>query len=289
MPLLHWLEDPPTLDRGLLLVCMTGFIDAGSAGETAALFLRHRWQSEVVARFDRDAFLDYRARRPTAIVDGGRLRRIDWPDLELCVARLAGAGDVALLLGPEPDMRWESFCDTVAETCKVMGVVSVMTLGAYPAAAPHTRPTRITRIANTAAEASELPDAEDVPGYTGPVGAATVLQHAMAGHGLPCVGLWAEVPHYISASAYPEGALALVRAVADVVAVPVDTTELEAAATAHRQQVDEAVAEHPEAADMITALERATDLGMTTDLPSGDDLADEIERFLRGRDEPHRP
>lgn len=282
MGLLHWLEEPPALERALLLVAMTGFIDAGSAGETAAVFLRHRWHSDVVARFDRDAFLDYRARRPTAIVDSGRLRRIEWPDLELCVARPGGPHDVALLIGPEPDMRWEAFSESVAAACRKLEVCSVLTLGAYPAAAPHTRPTRITRIANSATDEAGLPAAADVAGYTGPVGAATVLQHELAAHDIAVVGLWAEVPHYISASSYPEGALALVRAAADVVGVAVDTTELEAAATAHREQVDEAVADHPDAGEMITALERAADLGETTDLPTGEDLADEIERFLRG-------
>lgn len=283
-PLLQWHGAVPALRRPVLLVALEGFVDAGGAGSTAGMFLRHRWRSDLVARFDRDAFLDYRARRPTAILDGGVLRRIDWPDLELFAAAVEGPRDALLLLGPEPDTRWEAWCQSVVGACRATGVEVVMTLGAYPAAAPHTRPVQVARARN-AVGGELLPDASDVPGYTGPVGAATVLQHVLESAQVPAVGLWAEVPHYIAATPHPGAALALVRTVAGALGTSVDTTELEAAARIHREQVDEAVSEHPEAAEMISALEAHADSGATSaDLPSGDDLAAEIERFLRTRE-----
>ena len=281
--LVTWVAEPPPLRRPVLIVALDGFVDAGAVAATAGAFLRHRWQSEPIARFDRDSILDYRARRPTAVVDAGRLRRIDWPDLELFAAGIDGPRDAVILLGPEPDMRWEAFALGVVSLCQTLGVDTVIGLGAYPAAAPHTRPVRIMKAVNAVA-GDLVPEAGEIAGYTGPVGATTALQHALADAEIPAVGLWAEVPHYIAGSPNPTGALAMVKLVAATLDTQIDTTELEAAATLHLEQVAAAVAEHPEANEMVTALELLYDQGGVGDsLPSGDDLAEEIQRFLRSQ------
>jgi predicted ATP-grasp superfamily ATP-dependent carboligase len=281
--LLTWVGSPPTLRRPLLIVALEGFVDAGAVASTAAMFLRHRWQSELVGRFDREALIDYRARRPTVVVDSGWIRRIEWPEVEVFAAHVDGPHDALLLLGPEPDMRWSAFVDEVVRLCRTTGVEAVIGLGAYPAAAPHTRPVRIRKAANGLGR-ELVPEAEAITGYTGPVGAGTVLQGVLAEEGIPAVGLWAEVPHYISASPNPAGALAMVHVVAATFATRVDTTELEAAAKLHTEQVEEAVAEHADAREMIAALEAHVDAGSPDDgLPSGEDIAAEIERFLRSQ------
>lgn len=281
MSLLNWTSEPPVLRAGYLLVALEGFVDAGGAGSSAVRFLRHRWESDVVATFDREALIDYRARRPTVVVDSGRLRRLEWPEIELCAATLGGPHDVAFLLGPEPDMRWSTFAADVVDACRRLGVEAVIGLGAYPAAVPHTRPTPVVKAGNAAGLAL-VPGARDVSGYTGPVGAGTMLQAAFNEAGLPAVGLWAEVPHYLAGSPHPAGALALVRLVVDSLGAEVDTAELESAARLHRQHVDSAVAAQPEAAQIVGALEQHVDGGgRPEDLPSGEDLAEEIERFLR--------
>lgn len=281
--LLHWLSEPPTLRRPVLLVALDGFVDAGAAAGTASMFLRHRWQAEPVATFDDDAFIDYRARRPTVVIDSGELRRVDWTGLELLVAEVDGPHDVVLLLGPEPDMRWHAFTRSVVEASRTLGIQSSVSLGAYPAAVPHTRPTRIMQAANTVTPRVPV-DVPLIPGYSGPVGAGIALHVALAEAGIPATGLWAEVPHYIATSPNPASALALVRTFATVIQTAVDTTELEAAAKLHREQVDEAVAEHEEAAAMIAAFEQHLDSGEADEeLPSGEDLAAEIERFLRNQ------
>jgi predicted ATP-grasp superfamily ATP-dependent carboligase len=214
-------------------------------------------------------------------VDAGEVRRLDWPDIELCAARVDGPRDALLLLGPEPDMRWGAFVEAVSGMCLELGVEVVLGLGAYPAAAPHTRPTSIVKAGNAVA-GDLVPEAARIPSYNGPVGAGTALQAALAEDEIPAVGLWAEVPHYIAGSPNPSAALALVQLVAATLSTEVDTAELEAAATLHRGQVDEAVAEHPDAGEMIAALEAHVDAGGgAEDLPSGDALAAEIERFLR--------
>jgi proteasome assembly chaperone (PAC2) family protein len=281
MSFIHWHTDPPALRQPVLLVALDGFVDAGAVASTAGMFLRHRWKSEVVATFDRDEFIDYRARRPTAVVDSGEVRRLEWPDIELCAASVDGPRDVLLLLGPEPDMRWDAFVSAVTEVAQQLGVEIVLGLGAYPAAVPHTRPTSIVKASNGLA-GDLVPEAAAIAAYTGPVGAGTALQVGLAETGMPAVGLWAEVPHYIAGSPHPAAALTLVRLVAATLHTEVDTAELEAAATLHRSQVDEAVAEHPEAGDMVAALEAHVDSGgEDVNLPSGDALAAEIERFLR--------
>jgi predicted ATP-grasp superfamily ATP-dependent carboligase len=282
-PLLSWATSPPKLRQPLLIVALEGFVDAGEAASTAAMFLRHRWRSELAGRFDRDALIDYRARRPSVVVDAGCIRRIDWPEVEVFAADVDGPHDALLLLGPEPDMRWSDFAEEVVGLCRATAVEAVIGLGAYPAAAPHTRPVRIRKAAN-ALGAELVPEADPISGYTGPVGIGTVLQGVLAEHGIPAVGLWAEIPHYISASPNPTGALALVHLVAGAFDTRVDTTELEAAAKIHLEQVAEAVAEHPEAADMVRALEAHVDAGGPDEsLPSGEDIAAEIERFLRSQ------
>src|SRR5688500_1579605 len=171
-----------------------------------------------------------------------------------------------------------SSCDSLGDLCRQLGVETVIGLGAYPAASPHTRPVRILRASNSVAEDTGAPGGE-ITGYTGPVGAGTALQDALGTAGIPAVGLWAEVPHYIAGSPNPAGALAMVRMVAEALGTMVDTTELEAAAKAHHEQVDEAVADHPDAGEMISTLELIYDEGRgEEELPSGDDIAAEIER-----------
>ena len=265
----------------MLIVALEGFVDAGSAASTAATFLRHRWLAEPAAVFDPDAFIDYRARRPTVVIDGGHLRRVEWPRLELLAATVAGPRDVLLLVGPEPDMRWQAFGDAVIGLCRELGVSSVLTMGAYPAAAPHTRPMVVVGAANAGASVPE--GLSPVPGYTGPIGAATAVEGLLASADVPALGMWAEVPHYLAASPYPPAALALAERAAALVGVDVDVTELQAAATHHLRQVDDAVADHDDAREMISGLERLRDSGGDEEeLPTGDDLAAEIETFLRG-------
>lgn len=281
MAAFSWDAEPPVLRDPLLLIALEGFVDAGAVAATASMFLRHRWRADRVGRFDRDRFIDYRARRPTVVIDSGEIRRLDWSTIELFAARVDGPRDALLLLGPEPDARWTEFAAAVVDICRTTGVHAAVGLGAYPAASAHTRPVRIVKAANR----SGLHLAPDVPairGYTGPVGVGSTLDAVLGEHGVPAVELWAEIPHYIAGSPNPPGALAMVRLVAQLMGTTVDTTELEAAAKLHAEQVDEAVQGHPEAIEMLRTLEAAAD-DEEERLPSGDDIAAEIERFLRAQ------
>lgn len=281
MAVFSWDADPPVLREPVLVVALEGFVDAGAVAATASMFLRHRWRAERVGAFDGDTFIDYRARRPSVVIDGGEIRRLDWPAIELYAARVDGPRDALLLLGAEPDARWSEFAAAVADVCRATGVRGAVGLGAYPAASAHTRPVRIVKAANRSG-LHLLPDVPPISGYTGPVGIGTALDAVLAEHGVPAVGLWAEIPHYIAGSPNPSGALAMVRLVSEIMGTTVDTTELEAAAKLHAEQVDEAVQEHPEAIEMLRTLEAAAD-DDDEHLPSGEDIAAEIERFLRAQ------
>ncbi len=283
--LVHWHGEQPKLRRPLLLAALEGFVDAGAAAGTAAAFLRHRWKADVIASFDRDELIDFRARRPTAVVEHGTLSRVEWPEVELFAATIDGPHDALLLLGPEPDMRWSAFCHAVVEVCRQASVEQMIGLGAYPAPAPHTRPTRIRRASNLATTVEgPLAELPGVPSYTGPTGIARMIQAALAEVGIPAVGLLAEIPHYLAGAPNPAGALALARAAGTLFQVEVDSVELETAAKLHREQVDETLAEHEEAVEMVRALERQYDLGEAdAALTTGEDIAAEIERFLRSQ------
>lgn len=279
--MVHWRGERPQLRRPLLLTVLEGFVDAGAAAGTAAAFLRHRWKANAVATFDRDELIDFRARRPTAVVESGTLTRVDWPEIELVAATVDGPHDALLLLGPEPDMRWGAFCDAVVKVCRQVGIEQMVGLGAYPAPAPHTRPIRIRRAANIATTVEgPLTEYPPIPTYTGPTGIARVLQAALAQAGIPAVGLLAEIPHYLAGAPNPAGALALAHAAAALFGTEVDSTELVAASKLHREQVDGTLAEHEEAIEMIRALEQHYELGEGT---TGEDIAAEIERYLRSQ------
>ena len=282
MSLVHWIADRPALRRPVLLVALEGFVDAGSVASTAATFLSTRWGLQDVARLDTDQLIDYRARRPTGVIDGGRVRRLEWQDLVLSAAGLeAAAHDVMLLSGPEPDMRWHAFAAEVADLALDLEIEQVVIVGAYPAATPHTRPVSIVQAGNSIGGEGATGVAP-VQAYTGPAPVGVALLESLERVGIAGVSLWAEVPHYIANSPDPSATLAMVEQLTRIVGAVADTSELEASATVHRTQVDEAVADHEEAKGMVAALEEHVDSGAEElELPSGDALASEIERFLR--------
>jgi len=206
-----------------------------------------------------------------------------------------------LLLGVEPSLRWRSFGALICELAEALGVELVITLGALLADVPHTRPVAMTGFASDAALMRRL-GTHNSSDYEGPTGIVGVLHNATAAAGLPSMSLWASIPHYVAAAPSPKAALALVRRLEDLVGVSVDLTELEDATARYERQVGLAVSGNPEVQAFVERLEReedeeldeeeeAEDEGLPLlleDLPSGDILASEFQRFLRQRreDEP---
>ena len=258
----------------VLITALDGWVDAGDAGTTAAEQIAK--DGEVVAEFDVDAILDYRARRPTLDIEGGRLTELDW--LTLNVRRVRASGrDLLVLTGPEPDYRWQEFGRDVVEMALRLGVVESICLGAIPAMVPHTRPTPVLM---TGADRKPTDGDPPLPAefLRVPGASVNIVEIGMAEHGIPSCGFWAHVPHYV-AGPYAGGALALVERVCSHLGITVPLDELIDEVQKERIRLDEVVAERP---DAQAYLERLEEVAPPTTLVSGDELAAEVERFLRG-------
>jgi PAC2 family len=283
-------EPLPRLQSPLLVAMLTGWIDASGAAAAALAAVEQSCNVRPLLTFDGDMFIDYRARRPTMELREGVNQRLVWPEIELKVGRSTDGSDVLVLTGPEPDSAWRRFADVVAGLAVELGVRRAVFLGAYPFASPHTRPPRLSSSSPSAELIASVPflkNSVDVP-----AGMGAVLEHALVGRGVPALGIWAQVPHYLGTMSYPTASVALLEGLAEVGGVEVDTAALRAEATIQLERVDQLVAGNPEHQSMIGQLESMYDQAieqgmqdgtpMTSDnIPSADELGAEFERFLR--------
>jgi proteasome assembly chaperone (PAC2) family protein len=282
---LHWERRPDGLRAPALVCAFKGWNDAADAASTALTFIGGALGAERFATIDPEEFYDFQATRPTIQMKDGRAREVLWPEVEIYAARVPRAPrDLVLLAGAEPSYRWRTFCGLVSELAEALGTQLVVTLGALLADVPHSRPISITGLSSDPALVDRLGLAAST--YEGPTGIVGVLHQACQNAGLPSASLWAAVPHYIAATPNPKAALALVRKLETLVGVSVDASTLEEAAGEYERQVNRAVQSDPDIQAFVERLEaaageeEASDLG---DLPSGDALARDFQRFLRQR------
>src|SRR5690606_28715983 len=304
---LYELIETPQLEDPVLVLALEGWIDAGLAAAGVARMLSERPDAVTIARFSADELLDYRARRPIAHLVDGVLRGLTWPSIERPPARVAAgvlgvltcpsiglrravddaATERLVLAGAVPVRLWHRFTDEVVGLALDHGVRMCVGLGAYPYAAPHTRPPRVACTASTprlAEGATLLRGTLDFPG-----GIQAAIEQACHDRGIPSIGLWAQIPHYLPAQMpFPAGSLALVEAVNQVAELSLPTGDLAARAEATRTRLDELIAQNPEHVAMLRQLEAAWDQAVAdertvglSDLPTGDELAAELEDFLR--------
>jgi proteasome assembly chaperone (PAC2) family protein len=281
-------RERPELREPVLVCAFKGWNDAGEAATAALSYIRGSFDAHEVARIDPEEFYDFTAVRPTVKVGDEGMREVEWPENSFAVAPVPGAeGDLVMLEGVEPSLRWRRFTEDVVGTARELGVSMVITLGALLADVPHSRPVAITGITSDEALVERL--GFEPPSYEGPTGIVGVLQRACADEGLPAVSLWASVPHYVAASPNPKVALALVRAFEGTTGLAVDGAELEEAAEDYERQVTAAVASDPEVRAFVERLETAMD-DLTAEnppeegeLPSADTIARDFQKFLRQR------
>ncbi len=278
------LFDHPPLHEPVLIVSMSGWIDAGGAAASATQVLLDHSDTEVIAQFDTDQLLDHRARRPIVDLQEGHVSSLSWPSIEMHALVDQEGRHVLLLTGAEPDHAWGAFTSTVVDTALDMGVRMVVSLGAYPAPVPHTR----TPAMSMTSPSRDLLDS--FPGFVRgtievPAGVQTAIEVAAYESGVPALGLWAQIPHYISGLPYPAGAVQLIEGLQRVAGLSLPTGELTTLAAATRTQIDELVESNDQHQAMVAQLEEladstdlATDLGP---LPTGDELAAEFQAFLR--------
>jgi proteasome assembly chaperone (PAC2) family protein len=284
----QWEGEVPELRSPTLVLAFAGWNDAASAATAALEAVAASLESEVVARIDPEEFYDFQVNRPTIRLIEGQARHIDWPANTLLTVQVPTAErDLVLLSGVEPNVRWRTFSDAIVGAAERLGVQMVVSLGALMADVAHTHPVPITGLASD-------PDLVDRLGmtrssYEGPTGIVGVIHDACRRHGMTSASLWAAVPHYVAAVPNPKAALALLRRLEGLTGVAVEASELEEASERFTEQVDEAVGANPEIEELVRNLEASQeeDYQITQEMPSGDDIANEFQRFLRqrGRDE----
>jgi len=275
------------LQEPALVMALEGWIDAGAATAIAAIL--DAVDTWPIATFDSDALLDHRARRPVMHLVDGVNTGLTWPTISLQGAVDEANMDVLLLTGPEPDHSWPSFARAVVDLALELDVRMVLGLGAYPAPVPHTRPVRLASTASTpelAREIGFIRGTLDVP-----AGVQAAIEREASEVGLPALGLWAQVPHYAAAMPYPAASARLIEGLAEVKGAWFDTGDLVRQAKATEARLDDLVAESEEHQELVRQLElhaeeaeAAEDAAETTDgieLRSGDELAAELEQFLR--------
>jgi proteasome assembly chaperone (PAC2) family protein len=282
---LIWEHRPDGLRAPALICAFTGWNDAGDAASTALSFLGGSLGATRFAQVDPEDFYDFQTVRPKVKLVDGETREIIWPAVEIFVARVPRAPrDLVLLGGPEPSLHWRSFTTLITDLAEALGVQLVVSLGALLADVPHSLPVQISGSASDPALTERL--GLHPSGYEGPTGIVGVLHASCAARGIPSASLWASVPHYVAAAPNPKAALALVRRLEGLVGVAVDGSDLEAAATDYERQVGLAVQSDPDVQAFVERLEQLAQDERgdeVEEIPSGDRIAREFQRFLRQR------
>ena len=281
-----------TPNRPVLVMGLEGWVDAGLSGANSISALLGSMRTEPIVTFDADQLVDHRSRRPTQRIVNGVLESVTFSEIQLRYGTDPGGNDVLLLVGPEPDYKWKAFRDELLGVCDELGVRLAVGLGGFPAPMPHTRPTRIIA---TAIDQGMATDVGFIPGVREvPAGIHAALLKGFEEHAIPALSLWAMVPHYVSGMPYPEASVRLLEHLARLGGLVVDLTELRAASDVTRTRIDGLIAQNPEHIAMVEGLERQYEAELTEtstagehppldmeNLPSGDEIAAELQRFLR--------
>ncbi len=282
---LIWDRRPDGLRAPAMVCAFQGWNDAGDAASSAVSFFASALDARRFARIESEEFYDFQANRPCVSFNDAGKREIVWPTVEVFEATAPRAPrDLVLVQGVEPSMRWKAFCGQLIDLAEALGVQLVVSLGALLGDVPHTRPVGLTGHASDPALVERL--GMQTSTYEGPTGIVGVLHGACIDAGLPSASLWAGVPHYVAAASNPKAALALVRRVEGIVGVSVDVSELESAAADYERQVGLAVQSDPDIQAFVERLEQAAESEeetSPTDVPSGEAIAREFQRFLRQR------
>lgn len=287
----HW-STRPALRSPVLIAAFTGWNDAGDAASIALRHLAEAWQATMFAELDPEEFVDFQSTRPQVRLIDGETREIVWPATELLSASTPG-GDVVLLTGPEPQLRWRTFCQEIAEVAGELGVSMVVTLGALLADVPHRRPVSIIGTASDTAliERFGLQRSR----YEGPTGILGCLHDACSRSGIAALSLWAAVPAYAPGTTSPKAALALLRRTATLVGAPVDASNLEHEIGDYEAEVDGYVERDDDLQSYVAQLEHLADEEEEAEKPadpgpgthpsaergSAERLVAEVEQFLR--------
>ena len=261
------------LDKPVLILALDGWIDSSGIAHSAKESLLSKAEIYTMVKFDTDRLLDHRARRPVLHLNEGVVENLEWPSIELLHIEGLEGPDACVLHGPEPDHDWKVFTDAVTNICYGLDVSLVIGLGAYPAAVPHTRPTRLSCTASSIEMAAKLDFV--TASIKVPAGLQAVIEAEVALAGTPAIGLWAQVPHYLSTGPYPPATVALLEGLREISGIWNRDFKLDQNALNPRSRLDQLIGNNEEHLTMIEKLEIAYDElnDPGSSLPSGDDLA----------------
>ncbi len=273
---LVWDAEPNT-ERPLVVLAFGGLFDAASAATNAVNWLRERAPSSLIAHIDPEMLFDFTQERPSVRVLPTGRREIIWPGNEFHVLRFDDRRDLVICAGTEPHLRWRTFSEHVLAVAQRCGAEMVVTLGAMVGVVAHSRPLPVTGSATNPALAERL--GLGSPSYEGPTGVIGTLHDLLDRAGMPVISLRVAVPHYVPSPPNPKATHALLRRLEQVTRLDLGARALEPSATDWQHQVSAAAADDPQVMTYVRRLEEQYD--SEEPLPSGDDLAAELEAFLR--------
>jgi proteasome assembly chaperone (PAC2) family protein len=265
----------PELHDPVMVVALSGWIDAGLAGSGAIAVIAEQLEEPVeFASLDLTDLMDLQQTRPTARWEADGVRVIDWPKLSFVSGRLGR--DIVVVSGPESSLRWPEVAGDIVETARKLEVRDAYTLAGMPALVSHRRSIPVLATATHRSLAQEIAPLRQE--YAGPTGMQTIVQRALGDADVPCAGLWAQVPQYVAGSPSPPAVRAVLRRLAELARLEIDLRPLDARCDAYLARVDDGLASRPDVREVVDRIDREQ-------TASPDDLVTEIERFLRSQDE----
>ncbi|MCF8531160.1 MAG: PAC2 family protein [Candidatus Nanopelagicales bacterium] len=277
-------SEPP-----VLVHAFSGFVDAGSGVRLLSEHILNECDHTLIASFDIDELLDYRARRPRMQFVVDHFASVDMPRISLHDVTDANGKHFLLLEGPEPDYQWNRFIAAVEDMVRRYGVTHAVGLSAIPWPMPHTRPLGLTVHGNDQEAifgAGSVIGEIEVPGHVG-----AMLELRLGEIGLSSIGITAQIPHYLSQFEYPHGAVALLDGLAAGPDLAIPRGELPTQAARTLENISEQLVGNEEFAAVVTALETQYDQiaealtagagGLAdADIPTADQIAAQVEAFL---------
>ena len=277
----YW-DDIAPLRNPVMLVALRGLFDIGGVATSALDWMLKERDALVIADIDPDPFFDFTQERPEQFIDEDGEKQIRWPENEFMIIRYPeGARDMIVLNGIEPHVSWNTFTQCVVSVAQGLGCNLVVSLGAAAEQVPHTRVPLV--VGSTTNEDLAMRLGLSRPQYQGPTGVAGVMLDALDRAGIPSVSLRVGVPHYLMHAQHPKSAAALLQHLQHVLGIPTDHTNHVDEMSRWQELHDAAVEGDPEASAYVKMLERRHDQLIEKTLASGDDLAAELEEFLRGQ------
>ena len=286
----------PALRSPVMLIAFSGWNDAADAATGATSHILGAWTDgihavdeqtgvvpELIAEVDPEDFYDFQVNRPMVNMDDSHLRSLTWPGTQVFGLQMPELDfDFVIVRGVEPSMKWKTFTQDQIDLAEDLDISMIVTLGSMLADAPHSRPITVTCSGAHPEIANRL--GVEVSKYEGPTGILGVIADACLRRGLDAVSLWAAIPHYASNSPSPKATLALVNALEDLLEITLPQGELPTQSLEWESEVDELAREDSDVADYVKALEESKDSALLSDV-SGDEIARELERFLRRQTE----